>query len=62
MEKIPGSRSPLAEVELAVMEEGQVWMREEMRKRLQRLAEEEGKISPPQRASAGENAQATPEA
>ena len=61
MEKIPGSRSPLAEVELAVMEEGRVWMREEMRKRLQRLAEEEGKISPPQRAWADENAQATPE-
>jgi hypothetical protein len=51
MEKNQGSRSPLAEVELAVMEEGREWVRQETQKRLQRLAEEEGKVSPPQRAS-----------
>ena len=59
MEKSTGSRSPLAEVELAVMDEGRAWMREEMRKRLQRLADEEGKISPPQRASVDKDAQNT---
>lgn len=51
MEMNTGNRSPLAEVELAVMEEGREWMRQELQKRLQRLADEEGKISPPQRAS-----------
>jgi hypothetical protein len=36
----------LAEVELAVMEEGREWMRQEMQKRLHRLADQDGE-SPP---------------
>jgi hypothetical protein len=50
MERKTGCRSPLAEVELAVMEEGREWVRQETRKRLQRLADREGKVSPPSAA------------
>jgi hypothetical protein len=40
--------SPLAEAELEVLEEGQEWMRRRLEKKLQRLAERQGAVSPPQ--------------
>jgi len=40
--------SPLAEVETEVLAEGQEWMRQEMRKRLQRQADKQGAFSPSQ--------------
>lgn len=48
MEKSARKRSPLAEVEREVLAEGQEWMRQRMKKRLQELADKEGKISPPE--------------
>jgi hypothetical protein len=47
--------SPLAEVEMEVLEEGREWMKERMRRKLQKQAGQEGRISPPQRA--GDRAQ-----
>lgn len=44
--------SPLAEVERETLEEGREWMRQRLEKKLQRLAEEQGAISPPQRGEA----------
>jgi hypothetical protein len=40
--------SPLAEVELETLEEGREWTRQRLEKKLQRLAERQGAISPPQ--------------
>jgi|WetSurMetagenome_2_1015567.scaffolds.fasta_scaffold269996_2 hypothetical protein len=48
MESPLSPRSPLAEVERMVLEEGREWMRLEMQKRLQQLADAEGKVFPPQ--------------
>lgn len=39
--------SPLAEVEMEVLEAGREWMRLKMEKKLQKLANDQGKISPP---------------
>jgi hypothetical protein len=40
--------SPLAEAELEVLEKGQEWMRRRLEKKLQRLAEGQGAVSPPE--------------
>jgi len=40
--------SPLAEAELETLEEGREWMRQRLEKKLQRLADRQGAISPPQ--------------
>jgi hypothetical protein len=40
--------SPLAEVELETLEEGQEWTRKRLEKKLQRRADRQGAISPPQ--------------
>jgi hypothetical protein len=39
--------SPLAEVERETLEEGREWMRQRMERKLQRLADRQGAISPP---------------
>jgi hypothetical protein len=44
--------SPLAEVELEALEAGREWTRRRIEKNLQRLAEEQGAISPPERPAA----------
>ncbi len=41
--------SPLAEVELETLEEGREWTRKRLEKKLQRLADRQGAVSPPQR-------------
>ncbi len=43
--------SPLAEVELETLEEGREWTRKRLEKKLQRLADSQGAISPPQPAA-----------
>lgn len=50
-EKPKKAVSPLAEVELEVLEEGREWMRRRIEKKLQRLADRQGAISPPQPSS-----------
>jgi hypothetical protein len=50
MEKSVSKRSPLAEVEREVLAEGQEWTRKRLEKRLQELADKEGKLSPPKSA------------
>ena len=40
--------SPLVEVEMEVLAQGQEWMRQQYEKKLQKLADAEGKISPPE--------------
>jgi hypothetical protein len=44
-------RSPLYEMEMEVLEEGREWMRQRLEKKLQKKAEAEGRISPPQPAA-----------
>jgi len=44
--------SPLAEAELEVLEEGREWMRQRLEKKLQRQADRQGVISPPEQPSA----------
>jgi hypothetical protein len=44
--------SPLAEVEMETLEEGREWMRQRLEKKLQRLADSQGAISPPQSPAA----------
>ena len=46
--------SPLAEVEMETLEEGREWTRKRLEKKLQRLAESQGAISPPQRSAVEE--------
>ncbi len=46
--------SPLAEVEMETLEEGREWTRKRLEKKLQRLADEQGAISPPQRTAVEE--------
>jgi len=41
--------SPLAEAERETLEEGREWTRKRLEKKLQRLADRQGAISPPQR-------------
>ena len=52
MEKPGRKLSPLAEVELEALEAGREWTRRRIAKNLQRLAGEQGKISPPERSDA----------
>jgi hypothetical protein len=58
MESPPFSRSPLADLEHAVMEEGREWMRQELQKRLQQLADTEGDVFPPQQPEPDEKTRA----
>ena len=46
-EKRKRAISPLAEVEMETLEEGREWTRKRLEKRLQRLADRQGAISPP---------------
>ena len=56
--------SPMAEQELSllhrmereVLAEGQEWMQKRLQERLQKLADAEGEVSPPQRAASGASA------
>ena len=50
MEKKQRRPSPLAEVEKEVLGMGREWMREQYQKKLQKLADVEGKISPPEQS------------
>ena len=43
--------SPLAEVEAETLEEGRAWTRRRLEEKLQRLADRQGAISPPQPAA-----------
>lgn len=43
--------SPLAEVELEALEAGREWTRRRLEKNLQKLADEQGEVSPPQRSA-----------
>jgi hypothetical protein len=52
MEKQKRRLSPLAEVELEALEAGREWTRRRIEKNLQRLADEQGKLSPPERVGA----------
>jgi hypothetical protein len=45
--------SPLAEVELETLDEGREWTRKRLEKKLQRLADRQGAISPPQPPAVG---------
>ncbi len=45
-------RSPLAEVELEALEAGREWTRRRIEKKLQKLADDQGDVSPPERAAA----------
>ena len=40
--------SPLAEVEMETLEEGREWTRRRLERKLQRLADSQGAVSPPQ--------------
>jgi hypothetical protein len=44
--------SPLAEVELETLEEGREWTRRRLERKLQRLADAQGAISPPEQSGA----------
>jgi hypothetical protein len=46
--------SLLAEVEMETLEEGREWTRQRLERKLQRVADRQGAISPPQRLSVGE--------
>ena len=50
MEKRAKRISPLAEVEMEALEAGREWTRRRIEKRLQRLADAQGAISPPERS------------
>ena len=43
--------SPLAQVEMETLAEGREWMRRRLEQKLQRLADCQGAISPPQRSA-----------
>ena len=55
MKKHKRSVSPLAMVEMEVLEEGREWMRRRMQEKLQRLADEQGAVSPPEQPAAQEH-------
>ena len=46
--------SPLAEVEMETLEEGREWTRRRLERKLQKMAECQGAISPPERAQAAQ--------
>jgi len=52
MEKRRKRLSPLAEVELEALDAGREWTRRRIEKRLQRLAAQQGEVSPPERLAA----------
>lgn len=43
--------SPLAEVELEALEAGREWIRNRIEKNLQKLADEQGDVSPPEQSN-----------
>ena len=45
-------RNPLYELELEVLEEGREWMRRRLEQKLQKIAQAEGRLSPPERSAA----------
>ena len=45
-------RNPLYELELEVLEEGREWMRRRLEQKLQKIAQSEGRLSPPERPAA----------
>jgi len=47
--------SPLAEAEMEALEVGREWTRKYLQRRLQRLADRQGAISPPQRSAIAES-------
>jgi hypothetical protein len=49
----PPKRSPLFELEREVLAEGQEWMRRRLEQKLQKLADQQGELSPPQRPLPG---------
>lgn len=53
-EKPKRAISPLAEVEMETLEEGREWTRRRLEKKLQRMADRQGAISPPQRPAVAE--------
>ena len=53
MQKHQKKLSPLAEVELEALEAGREWTRRRIERNLQKLADQQGAISPPQRAALG---------
>ena len=54
VEKPRRAISPLAEVEMETLAEGREWTRKRLEKKLQRLADAQGAISPPQRSAVEE--------
>ena len=50
-EKTRRTISPLAQVEAETLEEGRAWTRQRLEQKLQRLADRQGAISPPQPAA-----------
>ena len=47
--------SPLAEVELETLEEGREWTRRRLERKLQKMAERQGALSPPEPTAAPGN-------
>ena len=54
VEKPRRAISPLAEVEMETLAEGREWTRKRLEKKLQRLADDQGAVSPPQRSAVEE--------
>ena len=54
MKKPMRSVSPLAEVEMETLEEGREWTRRRLERKLQKMAESQGAIPPPEPARAAE--------
>lgn len=51
MDRQKSKLSPLAEVELEALEAGREWIRNRIEKNLQKLADEQGDVSPPEQSS-----------
>ena len=52
MKKSKKHVSPLAEVELETLEEGREWTRRRLERKLQKMAQSQGAISPPEPTAA----------
>ena len=52
MDRQKSRLSPLAEVELEALEAGREWIRRRIEKNLQKLADAQGEVSPPERPAA----------
>ena len=48
MNKTGKEISPLAEAEMETLEEGREWMRKRLERKLQRLVDRQGAVSPPE--------------